>query len=94
LSDSEIDDLLRALAHSDRRQFLRACFDKHRAAGDLAQLSDLSLASVSEHLKVLRKVGLLTLTKQGRYWYYRTNPKALAVVKRAVSMLAGRSDGP
>ena len=93
-SDFDVDELLRALAHGDRREFLVACFHEPRPAGDLAHLSKLSLASVSEHLKVLRKVGLLILTKQGRYWYYRTDPKALAVVKSLIGLLARGKHGP
>ena len=85
--ESEIDEVLRALAHPDRRIFLGACFDRPQAAGELARMSQLSLASVSEHLRVLRKVGLLILTKRGRYWYYRTNPKALEAAHRMVSLL-------
>jgi DNA-binding transcriptional ArsR family regulator len=32
---------------------------------------------VSEHLKVLRKSGLLILDKQGRNWFYRTDANVL-----------------
>jgi DNA-binding transcriptional ArsR family regulator len=92
-SDFDVDELLRALAHPDRRQFLVACFHESRPAGELARLSKLSLATVSEHLKVLRKVGLLVLTKQGRFWYYRTDPKALAVVKRLTGLLTRGHNG-
>jgi DNA-binding transcriptional ArsR family regulator len=60
------------LAHPQRRLFVRACLARERAAGELAELSNLSLASVSEHLKVLRKVGLLTLEVRGRFWIYRS----------------------
>jgi DNA-binding transcriptional ArsR family regulator len=41
-------------------------------------MSSLSVATVSEHLKVLRTSGLLVLDKQGRNWFYRTDPKVLA----------------
>ena len=70
--------MLRALSHRDRRTFVIACRDKPRAAGELAELSSLSLATVSEHLKVLRTAGLLVLDKQGRNWFYRTDRKVLA----------------
>lgn len=72
--------MLRALAHPDRRRFVVACRAGPRAAGDLAELSQLSLATVSEHLKVLRKSGLLILDKRGRFWFYRTD---LGVLQRA-----------
>ena len=72
--------MLRALSHPDRRAFVAACRDEAKAAGELATLSALSLATVSEHLKVLRKSGLLALEKRGRFWFYRTDA---AVVERA-----------
>lgn len=54
-----------------------ACRDGPKSAGELADLSALSLATVSEHLKVLRTSGLLVLDKQGRNWFYRTDAKVL-----------------
>lgn len=74
--------MLRALSHPDRRAFIAACRDEAKAAGELAALSALSLATVSEHLKVLRKSGLLVLEKRGRFWFYRTDA---AVVARAAN---------
>ena len=86
--------MLRALSHPDRRAFVAACKNEARAAGDLAELSELSLATVSEHLKVLRKSGLLVLEKRGRFWFYRADAN---VVRRAVAhlaSLAGESGQP
>jgi DNA-binding transcriptional ArsR family regulator len=77
--------VLRALSHPDRRAFVAACMSEAKAAGDLAALSELSLATVSEHLKVLRKSGLLLLEKRGRFWFYRTDA---AVVERAANEVA------
>ena len=87
----DLDHVLRALAHPDRRTFVIACRDQPRAAGELADLSALSLATVSEHLKVLRTAGLLVLDKQGRNWFYRTDPAVLAA---AISGLGNLRRGP
>ncbi len=84
MEPDELDELLRALAHTDRRQFLAACRDRAVAAGELAQLTKLSLATVSEHLKVLRKTGLLILEKDGRFWRYRTDDARLDAVMQAL----------
>lgn len=48
-------------------------------------MSALSLASVSEHLKVLRKTGLLILEKRGRSWFYLADP---GMVEAAMAALA------
>jgi DNA-binding transcriptional ArsR family regulator len=87
VDQDELDEALRALAHADRRTFLKACLTKDQAAGDLAALSHLSNATVSEHLKVLRKSGLLELDREGRFWLYRTNKKRLSSVARAIASL-------
>ena len=79
--------MLRALAHPDRRCFVVACQGEARAAGDLAELSQLSLATVSEHLKVLRKSGLLILDKRGRFWFYTTNAAVLQCAEAAIRAL-------
>jgi DNA-binding transcriptional ArsR family regulator len=78
---------LRALSHPDRRLFVLACRDGPKAAGELAQLSSLSLATVSEHLKVLRTARLLVLDKQGRNWFYRTDPAIVAATMKGLRKL-------
>lgn len=40
----------------------------------------MSLASVSEHLKVLRKTGLARVEKSGKYWFYKTDMASLKAV--------------
>jgi DNA-binding transcriptional ArsR family regulator len=87
IDDTRLDEAMRALSHPDRRVFIKACLDKPRAAGDLAELSSLALASVSEHLKVLRKSGLLMLEKQGRFRIYRTDAVFLRELSRAIAEL-------
>ncbi|MEO1482759.1 MAG: metalloregulator ArsR/SmtB family transcription factor [Myxococcota bacterium] len=68
---------MRALANTERRELLRLCLDAPMSAGDLAQHFSLALASVSEHLKVLRKTGLVDVQKSGRHWMYQANRPAL-----------------
>lgn len=80
--------MLRALSHPDRRAFVAACRDETRSAGELAELSELSLATVSEHLKVLRKSGLLTLEKRSKFWFYSSSPAVLAEAIAALNLLA------
>lgn len=63
------------------------CLDAPQAAGDLAARSGLAAATVSEHLKVLRKAGLVVLDRRGRFWLYRTDRKAVARVAAAVAAI-------
>ena len=93
MSPDMLDEALRALAHAERRRFFAACLAERRAAGELARLSQLSLATVSEHLKVLRKTGLVTVDKEGRFWYYRADPDRLADVIGALTVMNGGGRG-
>ncbi len=90
LADAQLCEALRALGHHDRLDFVRECLDYEKAAGELAARSALSLPTVSEHLKVLRKSGLLRLNREGRFWRYRTDRAALTAVGRAILDLGER----
>ena len=61
-----------------------------QAAGELAAASGLSAASVSEHLKVLRKTGLVVLERQGRFRLYRTEPACVLEVATRIEQLVAR----
>jgi DNA-binding transcriptional ArsR family regulator len=93
LSDADLDELLRALSHRERRMFLRLCHGEPVAAGDLAERSTLSLATVSEHLKVLRKAQLVTVEKDGRYWRYRADAGRIEAVLAALGQWSGDKNG-
>jgi DNA-binding transcriptional ArsR family regulator len=68
---------LRALAHPVRRELVAACLAAPRPAGELVELTALAPASVSEHLKVLRKTGLLVLEARGRFRLYSTDERVV-----------------
>jgi ArsR family transcriptional regulator, repressor of sdpIR and other operons len=88
IDDSDtLDERLRALSHTVRRELVRACLHEARPAGDLAAMTDLAPASVSEHLKVLRKTGLLVLERDGRFRRYRADPVAIQQVAAALEAL-------
>ena len=83
-----LDERLRALAHPVRRRLVAACLEAPRTAGGLVAGSGLAPASVSEHLKVLRKTGLLVLERDGRFRRYRADPEAVRATASALARLA------
>ena len=83
-----LDERLRALAHPVRRQLVVACREAPQPAGALVERTGLAPASVSEHLKVLRKCGLLVLEVRGRSWIYSADAAAIAETATAVARLA------
>ena len=82
-----LDERLRALAHPVRRQLVAACREAPQPAGALVERTGLPPASVSEHLKVLRKCGLLVLEVRGRSWIYTTDVDAVAEVSAGIDDL-------
>jgi DNA-binding transcriptional ArsR family regulator len=79
-----LDERLRALAHPVRRQLIAACLAAPRPAGELVELTALAPASVSEHLKVLRKTGLLVLEARGRFRLYATDRRVVEATAAGV----------
>ena len=73
-----VDELLRALSHPARRQILSAAAARPVSAGALAETLGLANATTSEHLKVLRKTGLVTMTVRGTWRLYLTDRARVA----------------
>lgn len=59
-------DLFRALSSASRLSLLQALADGPRTVTALADASALSQPLVSQHLRVLRGAGLVTVTRSGR----------------------------
>ncbi|MEM9041242.1 MAG: metalloregulator ArsR/SmtB family transcription factor [Actinomycetota bacterium] len=89
MDDDELDSLVRAVSNATRRHILRLSSGGEITAGAIAAHIDLALASVSEHLKVLRKTGLVDVRRDGAHWYYRANEARIAE-----ALLALRHDLP
>jgi len=85
VDEAALDERLRALAHPVRRRLVAACLAEPQPAGRLVELTGLAPASVSEHLKVLRKTGLLVLEARGRFRLYSTDATVVAQTAAAVN---------
>lgn len=87
MTEQELDSLLRAVANSSRRKILKLVWKRKMAAGDIATRLGLAGASVSEHLKVLRKSGLVVLEREGTWWFYRADQQK---INRLIQLVAWR----
>lgn len=63
-------DVFAAIAHPVRRQILDMLVANDATVKTLAEQFDISRPAVSQHLAILREVGLVTLTEHGRENYY------------------------
>lgn len=87
--------LANALADPNRLRLLAACLDRERCVCQLVALIDLSGASVSKHLAVLKAAGLLESRREGRWVHYRLPDEPAAAAADALAMVRahGLCDG-
>ena len=70
-------DPFNAVAEPRRRQILTFLAADERQVGEIVIAVGLDQPSVSKHLGVLRRVGLVRVRRNGRHRLYRTNAAAL-----------------
>lgn len=74
-------DAFNAIAEPRRREIIAVLIDgKEHAVGDVVSTLRLPQPTVSKHLGVLRKVGIVTVSKRGQLRMYRLNAKELKPV--------------
>src|SRR5215210_7748158 len=75
---TDLDTTMRALRSRTRREILARVWERDLSAGEIAAAFALTGATISEHLGVLRRAGLVEMTKVGTSRRYRARPAALA----------------
>jgi DNA-binding transcriptional ArsR family regulator len=74
-------DVFNAIAEPRRREIIGMLEDgMEHAVGDVVLRLRMSQPAVSKHLGVLRKVGVVTVSKRGQLRMYRLNAKELKPV--------------
>jgi DNA-binding transcriptional ArsR family regulator len=85
-SDQLLDRVLQAIADPTRRLILQtlrvrgACSigkDVGLCASDIEQRISLSQPTISHHMSILKKAGLVEAEKLGQWMWYRRNDRAL-----------------
>jgi len=70
--------LLRALADPTRRTIYERLSRREMNVSQLGENLPVSQPAISQHLAVLREVGLLAERREGRFSFYRAEPSGLA----------------
>lgn len=70
-------DVFSAIADPTRRRMLDLLAEGERAVSDLVAAFSLTQPSISDHLRVLREVGLVRVRREGRRRLYQLNPGKL-----------------
>lgn len=80
----------KALSDPTRRQIIELLRNGKMTAGDIVDKFQMTGASISHHLSVLKNAGLVMDDKQGKYIYYELN---LSVVEEILAWLASLKEG-
>jgi ArsR family transcriptional regulator, virulence genes transcriptional regulator len=78
----EATGLLKALANRHRLIILCQLTEQERSVGELAGLLEIRDSTVSQHLALLRKDGIVTARRDGQtIWYSIGSPQAREIVR-------------
>jgi DNA-binding transcriptional ArsR family regulator len=86
ISEQTLDRILHAIADPTRRSILRLLKEKGGCsigkdvglcASDIEQRVHLSQPTISHHMAILKKAGLVEARKLGQWMWYRRNEAAL-----------------
>ena len=76
------DDVFQAIASPVRRTLLDKLSNREQTVRSLAESFDLTLPAVSQQLAILRRAGLVTARRAGRWRVYRLDAEPLRGVGR------------
>ena len=79
-------ETFKALSDPTRREILRLLRDRAKTAGEIGSNFDMTGATISHHLSVLREAGLISDQRRGKYIYYELN---LSVLDEITGWIAG-----
>ena len=82
----------KALSDPVRREILVMLKDGRMSAGEIADHFDMTNATVSYHLSVLKKADLVWETKEKNYIYYNLNTSVVEEIMLWLSELKGGKD--
>lgn len=80
-------EAFRALAHLTRLQvfFLLVQAGREVPAGEIQEALEVPGPTLSHHLDLLRRAGLIQSRKEERYVYYAVNPEAVTTLVRLLT---------
>ncbi|WMJ78882.1 MULTISPECIES: autorepressor SdpR family transcription factor [unclassified Sedimentibacter] len=75
----------KALSDPTRRRIIELLKNNKMTAGEIVEHFEMTGASISHHLSILKNAGLIIDEKHGKYIYYELN---LSVVEEVMTWLA------
>ncbi len=87
-----IQNTLKALSDPIRREILNMLKGGRMSAGDIVAHFDVTGASISRHLSVLKEADLIRDTREGKYIFYEINTSVLEDVMLWITALKGEEE--
>ena len=84
-----LQNTLKALSDPIRREILNLLKKGRMSAGDITDRFDVTGASISRHLSVLKEADLIRDTREGKFIYYELCTSVLEEILLWVSNLKG-----
>jgi len=86
-----LQDTLKALADPIRREILNLLKNGRLSAGEITEHFDVTAASISRHLSVLKEADLIRDERQGKFIIYELNTSVLEEIMLWLTALKGDS---
>ena len=87
-----LQNTLRALSDPIRREILGMLKSGRMSAGDIVAHFEVTGASISRHLSVLKDADLIRDMREGKFIYYELNASVLEEIMLWISGLKGDND--
>lgn len=87
-----LQNTLRALADPIRREILNLLKSGRMSAGEIGDHFDVTGASISRHLSVLKEADLIRDTREGKFIYYDLNASVLEEIMLWITHLKGEKE--
>ena len=87
-----LQNTMKALADPIRREILNLLKKGRLSAGEIVEHFDVTGASISRHLSVLKEADLIRDTREGKFFYYEINTSVLEEIMLWITALKGEND--
>ena len=87
-----LQNTLKALSDPIRREILNLLKSGRLSAGEICEHFDVTGASISRHLSVLKDADLIRDTREGKFIYYDLNASVLEEILLWVKDLKGENE--
>lgn len=87
-----LQNTMKALADPIRREILSLLKKGRLPAGEIVEHFDVTGASISRHLSVLKEADLIRDTREGKFIYYEINTSVLEEIMLWITALKGEND--